>query len=67
MSVYKCEICNFFSMNKSDYNKHITTMKHLSRIQEICDEAMSARNSIEDRSVYEQSSETERDDAENVV
>jgi len=41
MSVYQCEICNFISMNKSDYNKHITTMKHLTRIQEMYDEVMS--------------------------
>jgi hypothetical protein len=34
MSVYQCEYCQFITMNKSDYNKHIHTMKHLSRISE---------------------------------
>ena len=34
MSVYQCEHCQFITMNKSDYNKHIHTMKHLSRIPE---------------------------------
>ena len=34
MSVYQCEHCKFITINKSDYNKHIHTMKHLSRIPE---------------------------------
>ena len=32
MSVYQCKFCNFYSTNHSDYNKHITTTKHLSRV-----------------------------------
>ena len=32
MSVYQCKCCDFYSTNHSDYNKHITTTKHLTRV-----------------------------------
>ena len=37
---YECNNCNYFTSNKADYKKHITTSKHLNNIkkqsQEIC-------------------------------
>ena len=34
MSIYRCELCNYKSKDKPNYNKHCKTKKHLKRIKE---------------------------------
>jgi len=47
MSVYQCKFCDFYSTNHSDYNKHITTTKHLSRAKNAIDENSDVLRNIE--------------------
>ena len=35
MVVYNCELCNYNTKLKTDYNKHIRTKKHIKKIEEI--------------------------------
>jgi len=34
MSKYSCDICSFFTRNKTDHNRHIKTKKHLEKVKQ---------------------------------
>ena len=33
--LYKCENCNYCTSKKTDYNRHLLTIKHLNMIKQI--------------------------------
>ena len=39
MSSYNCDICNFSSKQKNDYNRHLKTKKHLKKYNNYCVES----------------------------
>ena len=45
MSSYKCNICNFSSKQKNDYNRHLNTKKHLKKYNNYCLESKKNLNS----------------------
>jgi hypothetical protein len=47
MSTFKCMFCLYSTLKKTDYNKHITTNKHLKNVDEYNRKNNNNENSIQ--------------------